>query len=148
MWEEKGLACGYYNRPELTAECFVADPFSADPQARLYKTGDRVRYLPDGSLQYLGRADQQVKIRGFRIEMEEIETILAQHPALYAAAVIVREENPGEKYLVAYVVPRQSVSPPTPKVLRNLFKAKPARLHGARRFRYPESIAHDADRQD
>ena len=80
--------------------------------------------------------------------MEEIETILAQHPALYAAAVIVREENPGEKYLVAYVVPRQSVSPPTPKVLRNLLRQKLPDYMVPADFRYPGSTAHDAERQD
>ncbi|HXW13582.1 MAG TPA: amino acid adenylation domain-containing protein, partial [Terriglobia bacterium] len=118
------LARGYYNRPELMAERFIADPFSAHPQARLYKTGDRVRYLPDGSLQYLGRADQQVKIRGFRVEMEEIETILMQHPAVSVAAVIFREGILGEKHLVAYVVPRQSANPPTPRPLRDFLKQR------------------------
>ncbi|MGO8789224.1 MAG: non-ribosomal peptide synthetase [Terriglobia bacterium] len=119
-----GLARGYCHLPELTAKRFVADPFRAEPGARLYKTGDQVRYLPDGRLQYLGRNDQQVKIRGFRVELEEIESILVRHPALSAAAVMVREEKPDEKYLMAYVVPRQSAKPPTPKALRDFLKEK------------------------
>ena len=120
----EGLARGYCNRPELTAKRFVVDAFCAQSEARLYKTGDRVRYLPDGNLQFLGRDDQQVKIRGFRVEMEEIETVLTQHPAVSAAAVVVREESPGEKRLVAYVAPRTSTSCPSPKAWRDYLKAK------------------------
>ncbi len=106
-----GLARGYHNRPELTAEKFIPNPFSAEPGARLYKTGDRARYLPDGNIEYLGRLDHQVKIRGFRIELGEIEAQLNQHPAVRAAAVLAREDTPGDKRLVAYVVARnESVS--------------------------------------
>ena len=76
-----GLARGYLKRPELSAERFIRHPFSSDPQARLYKTGDRVRYRPDGQVEYLGRSDHQVKIRGFRIEPGEIEAALGQYPA-------------------------------------------------------------------
>jgi len=96
---------GYHRRPELTAEKFIPDPFSGDREARLYKTGDLCRWLPDGSVEYLGRMDFQVKIRGFRIELGEIEDALRQHPAVRDAAVIAREDVPGDKRLVAYIVP-------------------------------------------
>jgi amino acid adenylation domain-containing protein len=99
-----GLACGYLNRPELTQEKFIPNPFSNDPQARLYKTGDLVRYLCDGSIEYIGRIDNQVKIRGFRIELGEIETALLQHPDIREVVVLAREDIPGDRRLVAYVV--------------------------------------------
>ncbi len=99
-----GLARGYLNRPVLTAEKFIPNPFSNDPVARLYKTGDLVRYLSDGNIEYLGRIDHQVKIRGFRIELEEIEAVLNQDSTVREAIVIAREDEPGNKRLVAYIV--------------------------------------------
>lgn len=99
-----GVARGYLNRPELTAQRFVPHPFAKTPGERLYKSGDLARYLPDGDLEYLGRSDHQVKIRGFRVELGEIEAAVAAHPGVRESAVLVREDEPGDKRLVAYLV--------------------------------------------
>ncbi|PSB17678.1 non-ribosomal peptide synthetase [Phormidesmis priestleyi ULC007] len=99
-----GLARGYLNRPDLTAEKFIPHPFSPEPGSRLYKTGDLARYLSDGTIEFLGRMDHQVKLRGFRIELGEIEAVLRQDPQIREAVVILREDQPGDKRLVAYIV--------------------------------------------
>ncbi|MBW4546637.1 MAG: amino acid adenylation domain-containing protein [Symplocastrum torsivum CPER-KK1] len=118
-----GLGRGYLNRPDLTADKFIPNPFSNEPNARLYKTGDKVRYLPDGNIEFIGRIDFQVKIRGFRIELGEIEAVLEQHPAVQQAVVIAREDVPGNKRLVAYFVaqPEQTF---TSSELRQFVKQK------------------------
>ncbi len=118
----EGVCSGYWNRPELTAERFIADPFVATPAARLYRTGDRARWRRDGTLEHLGRLDYQVKLRGFRIEPGEIEAALAQHPAVREVVVIAREDSPEDKRLAAYLVAK---NPPDdfPDRLRALVRA-------------------------
>lgn len=140
-----GLARGYLNRPDLTAERFIANPFTdlgledatrnpesgetnaqfSNPKssARLYKTGDIVRYLPDGNIEFIGRSDYQVKVRGFRIELGEIEAVLAQHPGVQQVVVAVREEEPNDKRLVAYVVSNREQAPSVSD-LRGFLKEK------------------------
>lgn len=105
-----GITRGYLNRPELTAEKFIPNPFSDAGEARLYKTGDLARYLPDGEIDFIDRVDRQVKLRGFRIELGEIEEVLTQYPEVKQTAVSVREDRPGDKRLVAYIVPDEGAS--------------------------------------
>ncbi|MEH2037882.1 non-ribosomal peptide synthetase family protein [Nostoc sp.] len=119
----EGLARGYLNHPEITSEKFIPHPFSQQPGMRLYKTGDLARYISNGNIEFLGRIDNQVKIRGFRIELGEIEALLNQHQGVQETVVIAREDVPGNKRLVAYVVP-QSKSATTVNELRNFVKDK------------------------
>jgi aspartate racemase len=102
-----GLARGYLNQPALTAEKFVPHPFDDEPGSRVYRTGDLARYRSDGTIEFLGRVDNQVKVSGFRIELGEIETVLMEHPSVQSAVVVARQDTPGEKKMVAYVVLRQ-----------------------------------------
>ena len=118
------MARGYLNRPDLTAERFIPNPFSAEPDARLYKTGDLARYLPDGTIEFLGCLDHQVKLRGFRIELGEIEAVLGQNPAVREVVVVARDDTSDDKRLVAYVVLQHRAT--VPELRRFLQKQLPA----------------------
>jgi amino acid adenylation domain-containing protein len=117
----RGVARGYLNRPDLTAEKFVPDPFSPDLDARLYRTGDLARYLPDGNIEFCGRIDHQIKLHGYRVELGEIEAALRDQDAVQDAVVLAREDESGEKQLVACVSARE---PLTPATLREHLKAR------------------------
>ncbi|MGM3306997.1 amino acid adenylation domain-containing protein [Anabaena sp. WFMT] len=119
-----GLARGYLNLPEKTAEAFISNPFNHQPGSRLYKTGDLGCYLKDGNIKLLGRVDHQVKIRGFRIELGEVEVLLSQHPAVRETVVVV-QDHLGEKRLVAYVVPESETIPTTSDLRRFIEKTLP-----------------------
>ena len=119
------VARGYINRPELTAEKFIPDPFGKKRGARLYRTGDVARYLADGAIEFLGRQDQQVKIRGFRIELEEVEAVLAEHPAVRSGVVLVSENGEQDKHLVAYILAQHGVALTTKELRRHLQEKLP-----------------------
>jgi amino acid adenylation domain-containing protein len=121
-----GLARGYLHRPGLTKEKFMTDPFGKNPGARLYKSGDLARYLPDGTIEFLGRSDYQVKVRGFRIEPEEIEMALGQHPAVREAVVLAREDAAGNNRLTAYLIPGKKPTPTITELRGFLDKKLPA----------------------
>ena len=120
------VACGYYNRPDLTAEKFTSDPFRSEPGSRLYRTGDLGRCRADGSIEYLGRTDFQVKVRGQRIELGEIEAVLGSDPAVSEVVVLAREDTPGDQRLVAYVVPasRGTGDVATERALKSVVRTK------------------------
>ena len=123
-----GVSRGYLGNPAATAASFVPDPFDAEPGGRLYRTGDLARLLPDGNLHFLGRNDDQVKIRGYRIELGEIETTLARHPGVDGAAVVVREDAPGDRRLVAYVTGHGAPPPSTDELRRHLLASLPEHM--------------------
>ncbi len=141
-----GVALGYLGRPELTAERFVADPFSEEPDARMYRTGDRARWRADGTIDFLGRVDDQVKIRGFRVEPGEVEVTMAALPGVRAAAVVVRPDPAGQKRLLAYVVPEPGAGADT-RGRAGLDACTPPGAHGSRRGHPDDRVPGDAEWQ-
>jgi amino acid adenylation domain-containing protein len=135
-----GVARGYLNRPELTQQKFLPDPFSGRSGARLYRTGDLARYRQDGTLEFLGRIDDQVKIRGYRVELGEIEVALAAHSGVKSCVVLAREDEPGNKQLVGYVVPRDSASPTVEELRQFLRQSLPDYMVPAQ-FEFLESFS-------
>ena len=123
--EGNGLALGYLNRPALSAERFIPNPFANEPGDRLYRTGDLVRWRADGQLDYLGRVDQQVKLRGYRIELGEIESVLATHPDIAQCAVVMLQDQPDHKQLAAYFVPTQRHEPTAVELRAHLLSRLP-----------------------
>ena len=121
-----GVAAGYLNRPELTADRFVKNPFVEDPNGMLYRVGDLARYRPDGTIEFLGRIDFQVKVRGFRIELGEIETVLRQHDGVKEGVVTAQDDPSGEKRLVAYIIPEAGQGPTTALLREYLAESLPA----------------------
>ncbi|GAC1398976.1 MAG: hypothetical protein NVSMB49_08120 [Ktedonobacteraceae bacterium] len=121
-----GVARGYFNRPELTAASFIPNPFSQEAGAKLFKTGDLARYRVDGAIEFLGRIDHQVKVRGFRIELGEIEAVIGQHPAVREAVVVAREDTPGNKHLVAYLVLHEEQTASVANLRAYMMKELPA----------------------
>ena len=143
-----GLARGYLNRPELTKQRFVTVPIQSGSKMRLYKTGDLARYLPDGKIEYLGRMDHQVKVRGFRIELGEIETLLAEFPEIKEAVVIVREDQPENKKIVAYLIPNDMSTKPISQDLHNYFNAETTRLYGTLSLCFPGIFPFDTEQEN
>jgi hypothetical protein len=133
-----GVARGYLGRPDLTAERFVPDPASGEPGGRLYRTGDLARFRPDGELEFLGRADRQVKLRGHRVELGEVEAVLAGHPEVAACVVLVREDEPGDRRLTAYAVPRSEPGAPAGELLAWLRRQLPEPMIPAAFVTLPE----------
>jgi len=115
-----GLARGYLNQPQLTAEKFICKSLTQEPETRLYKTGDLARYLPDGNIEFIGRVDRQVKLRGFRIELGEIEAGLSHHPSVREATVLLQENEPGNQGLVAYIVSHSKLSVQDSQLIESL----------------------------
>ena len=140
----EGLARGYRNRPELTAERFVTNPF--EPGSRLYRTGDRVRWRADGTLEFLGRLDNQVKLRGFRIELGEIEAVLREHAGVARAWSLLREDRPGDKRLVGYVVATDDQMPAVDDLQSYLKQNLPEYMVPSAFIRL-EGLAPDSQRQ-
>lgn len=133
-----GVARGYWNRPELTAEKFIANPFSDNPGERLYRTGDLARYLANGNIEFLGRLDNQVKLRGFRVELGEIEAVMRQHAEVRDAVVILREDRPGDKRLAAYYVAHSGVAPSSEPLAAYLHAKLPSYMIPAAFVRLPQ----------